>query len=81
MFKLMLLKLPAIFCPLAERLGTKAGILHKQKKLRRFKTISFRVTMFQQMKSIALIVQNILFVSQRGFSQKFHCVLRRAQFL
>ena len=68
----MLLKLPAIFCPLAERLDTSQGrTLHKRKKLRRFETISFRVTMFQPMKSIMLIVQNILFVFQRAFHKSF----------
>ena len=44
MFELMLLKLPARFCPLLERVF-KAGTQHKQKKLQRFQTISFGVTM------------------------------------
>ena len=46
MFKLMLLKLSARFCPLQKDWAlVKTGTLHKQKKLRRFQTNSFRVTM------------------------------------
>ena len=42
----MLPKLPARFCPLAERWAlVKAGTEHKQKTVRPFHTISFRVTM------------------------------------